>query len=149
MKYCLNCGRQLFDRDQTCDKCVSTFFLNENECNKIIKKFESSNSIKQRHLMKNDLYKRVYELIINKEVDNYTTALKIDSNETDEEYLQRINEHTINSSKNQIHIQCPYCHSSNITKIDTFDRVISTGLFGLASKKLGKQWHCNTCKSDF
>lgn len=149
MKYCLNCGRQLFDRDQTCDKCGLTFFLNGDECNKIIKEFASSNSIKQKYLMKNNLYKRVYELIINKAGDNYITTQKTNSNETDEEYFQRINKHTINSSKNQILIQCPYCHSSNITKIDTFDRVVSTGLFGLASKKIGKQWHCNTCRSDF
>lgn len=46
-------------------------------------------------------------------------------------------------------IICPYCHSSNVTKISNFDRVVSTGLFGLASKKVGKQWHCNNCKSDF
>lgn len=46
-------------------------------------------------------------------------------------------------------IKCPYCQSSNITKISTAGRVVSVGLFGLASGKIGKQWHCNNCKSDF
>lgn len=46
-------------------------------------------------------------------------------------------------------VKCPYCNSTNVTKISTVDRVVSTGLFGLTSKKIGKQWHCNECKSNF
>lgn len=46
-------------------------------------------------------------------------------------------------------ITCPYCHSTNTSKIGTLSRVVSTGLFGLGSKKVGKQWHCNKCGSDF
>lgn len=45
--------------------------------------------------------------------------------------------------------KCPYCQSSNVAKISTAGRVVSVGLFGLASGKIGKQWHCNNCKSDF
>lgn len=46
-------------------------------------------------------------------------------------------------------ISCPYCHSTNTKKISGTSRWFSTGLFGLASSKIGKQWHCNSCKSDF
>ncbi len=46
-------------------------------------------------------------------------------------------------------IECPYCHSTNTKKIGTTSRMVSAGMFGLASKKIGKQWHCNNCKSDF
>ena len=46
-------------------------------------------------------------------------------------------------------IHCPYCNSSNVTKIGTVNRAVSVGMFGLASKKLGKQWRCNSCGSDF
>ncbi len=46
-------------------------------------------------------------------------------------------------------ILCPYCHSNNIVKIDTFDRAVSTVAFGLVSGKLSKQWHCNNCNSNF
>lgn len=46
-------------------------------------------------------------------------------------------------------IECPYCKSKNTSKIGTINRVLSIGVFGFASKKLGKQWHCNECGSDF
>ena len=46
-------------------------------------------------------------------------------------------------------IACPYCQSTNTEKLDVIDRGVSFGLFGFASSKVGKQWHCNSCKSDF
>ena len=48
-----------------------------------------------------------------------------------------------------INIECPYCHSRNTSKIGTVSRMFSAGFFGLGSKKIGKQWHCNSCGSDF
>lgn len=44
---------------------------------------------------------------------------------------------------------CPYCNSDNTKKISTGGRLFSVRAFGLASSKVGKQWHCNRCKSDF
>lgn len=58
-----------------------------------------------------------------------------------EQYFQYINSKPT--------ITCPYCQSTNIKKISKTSRFVSTGLFGLASSKIGKQWHCNSCKSDF
>lgn len=46
-------------------------------------------------------------------------------------------------------VTCSYCGSTNVKKISFTSRTISTGLFGLGSKKIGKQWHCNNCGSDF
>lgn len=46
-------------------------------------------------------------------------------------------------------IECPYCHSTNTKKISGTSRTISALTFGFASKKIGKQWHCNNCGSDF
>lgn len=46
-------------------------------------------------------------------------------------------------------VVCPYCKSTNTEKIGTLNRVVSVSLVGVASSKLGKQWHCNNCKSDF
>lgn len=46
-------------------------------------------------------------------------------------------------------ITCPYCQSTNCKKIGIVGRSISFGLFGFGSSKVGKQWHCNNCKSDF
>lgn len=46
-------------------------------------------------------------------------------------------------------VVCPYCKSTNTEKIGTLNRAVSVSLIGVASSKLGKQWHCNNCKSDF
>lgn len=41
--------------------------------------------------------------------------------------------------------KCPSCGSSNVSKISTLNRVVSTGIFGLASSKIGKTHKCNNC----
>lgn len=46
-------------------------------------------------------------------------------------------------------VTCSYCGSANVKKISLASRSVSTGLFGLGSKKIGKQWHCCNCGSDF
>ena len=45
--------------------------------------------------------------------------------------------------------KCPYCHSTSIKKISAASRTASVIGFGIFSKKIGKQWHCNDCGSDF
>lgn len=44
---------------------------------------------------------------------------------------------------------CSYCGSTNVKKIGLLNRAISTELWGLGSKKIGKQFHCNNCGADF
>lgn len=44
---------------------------------------------------------------------------------------------------------CPYCNSTNLTKVSGTSRFASTLMFGIGSKKIGKQWKCNNCKSYF
>ena len=46
-----------------------------------------------------------------------------------------------------INVECPYCNSSNVTKISTVNRAVSVGMFGLASSKIGKTHKCNDCGS--
>ena len=46
--------------------------------------------------------------------------------------------------------ECPYCHSKNTMKISGLSKAGSVAMFGIfAMEKVGKQWHCNNCKSDF
>ena len=52
-------------------------------------------------------------------------------------------------SKSKPTIKCPYCSSTNTKKLSSMSRMFSGGLFGLGSGKIGKQWHCNSCGSDF
>lgn len=58
-------------------------------------------------------------------------------------------EYYIDISSPKKPVECPYCHSMNTSKIGTVSRMTSTAMVGLASKKIGKQWHCNSCGSDF
>lgn len=46
--------------------------------------------------------------------------------------------------------RCPYCSSTDLKKISGFSKAGSVALFGIFSVgKVSKQWHCNSCKSDF
>lgn len=46
-------------------------------------------------------------------------------------------------------VSCPYCHSTNTSKISTTSKIINTALFGIFGNKRKHQWHCNKCGSDF
>ncbi len=62
-----------------------------------------------------------------------------------EKYKQKMEE-----QKYRNNAECPYCHSKNTKKISGFSKAGSVALFGVfAMGKVGKQWHCNQCKSDF
>ena len=41
--------------------------------------------------------------------------------------------------------RCPTCGSANISKIGYFDRATSVMFWGLASRKMGKQFSCDDC----
>ena len=46
-------------------------------------------------------------------------------------------------------VSCPYCKSTNTTKITATSKAVSVAVWGIFSRKVHKQWHCNSCKSDF
>lgn len=46
-------------------------------------------------------------------------------------------------------VVCPYCKSTNTEKISAVSRAVSMSLVGAASGKIGKQWHCKNCNSNF
>ncbi len=151
MKICIDCGRQLFDRDDSCDKCNSKNIISVEDYNKIVEELKHANIFTKKKLLQNQNYKCIYDRLQQPEI-SYPKPIILGNNnyENDEEYWKRINQHTINNniSTSQT-VECPYCHSNDTKKISTTSRVISTSLFGLGSKKLCKQWHCNKCKSDF
>ena len=41
--------------------------------------------------------------------------------------------------------KCPTCGSTNVEKISTANRMVSVGMLGLASDKIGKQFCCKNC----
>ena len=104
--------------------------------------------------MQNDKYKKIYALIQKPtEQEPIPEILRYNDNaqsEYDNEYWERVNNHTINKQLEQSNIpECPTCGSTNITKIGTFNRMMSTGLFGLASGKIGKTMRCKNCGYTF
>lgn len=144
MKYCLKCGRGLFDKDIECDKCNSTDFISEKECKDIIREINSANIILKKILLKNPTYKSVFDHIINKPKDNFNYLIPNKTTETKQEYFDRINKHTINNKKIYTP-KCPTCGSLNVRKIGTLSRMASVGFFGLGSSKLGKTMECKDC----
>jgi len=45
---------------------------------------------------------------------------------------------------------CPYCTSTDLKKISGLAKAGSVALWGVfAMGKVSKQWHCNSCNSDF
>lgn len=149
MKICIECGRELFDRDSMCDRCNSTNIITKNEYDKIVLEINNSNFLKKNKLMQNDRYKKIYTLVKNStQPEPIPEILRYDTlqPEYDNEYWERINTHTINKQSEQSNIpKCPTCGSTNISKISTLNRMVSTGLFGLASSKIGKTHKCNLC----
>lgn len=45
--------------------------------------------------------------------------------------------------------KCPICQSENIQKIFTMTKAGSVALWGIFSQKIKKQWHCNSCGSEW
>ncbi|MEE0866181.1 MAG: hypothetical protein U0L98_05245 [Clostridia bacterium] len=52
---------------------------------------------------------------------------------------------SMRKSRTNTQAKCPHCGSSNYKKISMSGRVVSTGLFGLASSTIGKTYTCNSC----
>lgn len=63
-------------------------------------------------------------------------------------YMPKVIGEISNHSKSQV--ICPYCHSNNTKKITNSSKVIHTAILGIFSiSRNSKQWHCNSCNSDF
>lgn len=104
-------------------------------------------------LVDSDFVCKTYDATEEKLRDNAINELIKNSPEFDEElYQKRENsKYLFGGSKTSAtsSVQCPYCKSTNVSRISTASKVFSVGLLGLASNKVGKQWHCNSCNSNF
>ena len=57
---------------------------------------------------------------------------------------------TIKNKQQQLNVpHCPYCNSTDIKKISGAERIASTTMFGIFSKKIGKSFKCNNCDGTF
>lgn len=46
-------------------------------------------------------------------------------------------------------VRCPFCNSSDLTRITAVDKAVNIALFGLFGNKRRYQWHCNNCKTNW
>lgn len=145
--YCKRCGR-IYDSDRNlgrCDCCSSDtypvpekywdegdlFMRNEQE------ELLREELVKTSPVYDEDLFNRRDDIIMS-QVNRWIDA----SNRVDAFVEGR-------DKGNRFGVECPYCHATNVRKVSLAGRAVSAGIFGLGSKKIGKQWHCNKCGSDF
>ena len=144
--YCKKCGRIIFLFDswkRVCDCCKSDvypvpeqylsseFSINEDLKENFVNEYIKSSSEFDQHLYEDREKKAIQHA---DDFEKYNSAL---------EHGKAILEEKSRIPK------CTYCGSANIRKIGLLNRAISTELWGLGSKKIGKQYHCNKCNSDF
>lgn len=120
---CIECGNKVSDKASTCPHCGCPV---SESLNTLIKK-----SNKDKVFYKCPLCGAPYEKgDIKCSICGYTSIMDQKENKT-------------------LKPHCPYCNSTNIKKIGIGGRALSAWTLGLAGSKIGKQWHCNNCKSDF
>lgn len=90
----------------------------------------------------------------NKEQDFIEKVLKAEPNFDQTAYDERIEyvetcnrQYEMLKQEQSNQPKCPYCGSTNISKIGTLNRAVSVGFLGLASSKIGKTHKCNKCGS--
>ena len=147
---CLECGHSYPGKKECFDKCLvchSTNMINVSKKDgKRLWRIRWIKDDDKRWNALKDYTKNVMHIDFPVDIRKYTEEC-VQRNRTEADRIAR--ESRVMSFTPSTSITCPYCHSTNVSKISTLDRGISVGMTGLASGKLGKQWHCNKCKSNF
>ena len=146
-KICKSCGAISFNKEDICPVCnipliTVPFFTGRNidilggeDRDKYIEEITGQKLNPIMVQKRKDYLKKIYKE--QKEILQKRIRKSEESriNEYQQKYLAEYN------------IHCPYCNSTNVTKIGTVNRAVSVGMFGLASSKIGKTHKCNDCGS--
>ena len=168
---CPHCGFSFSDEENVekayriyiCPTCGDGLTKHVSQQNKYICKYCNTPMIRTDINMSQYMELCVYDKINAKE-NTKNLANKYGNNRfSDEEYHHRIyleekeskrlkekqrsQSQPTNTPTSQV--TCPYCQSTNTKKITAGDRVKSNILFGIFAKNRNKEWHCNSCNSDF
>lgn len=54
-----------------------------------------------------------------------------------------------NKAQTDNKVHCKYCNSTNVKKISGLSKAGSVALWGIFSKKVHNEFHCNNCGADF
>ena len=172
-KQCPDCGFPMdeflkehglndFDKAWICTKCGEIYKIDILKrpiceyCNNILVQTNITNdeACKNLYKMKKDEYDNYEKELAKKYGSNFGedafVKRKQKIHEEVTEYEKQLDtQHQSFSTRQNTQVTCPYCKSTNTKKISAASRVGSILGFGLFSKKLGKEWHCNDCGSDF
>lgn len=85
-----------------------------------------------------------------KQVQAYIESVERMKEYDKQQILKRQAKNLEKMQKENIKITCPYCKSTNTSKITVASKAVHTAAFGVYSiSRNSKQWHCNKCGSDF
>ena len=148
-KICKSCGAISFNKEDICPVCnipliTVPFFTG--------RKIDNLGGEDRDKYIEEITGQKLNPIMVQKRKD-YLKKIYKEQKEILQKRIRKSEESRINEYQQKYlaehNIHCPYCNSSNVIKISTANRAVSVGMFGLPSKKLGKQWHCNSCGSDF
>lgn len=161
---CCECGQQVSEYAEQCSNCgcpVDIIKENSVKDGETIVKGKKYNvkNLQQFYKQTNENIKAI-KILMNitglneQEADLYHKVIKKNNrnipknlDKAVEEYLEGNRRRTAAIAANSV--KCPYCKSANVKKLSFTGKALSVGTLGLFSKKIGKQWHCNKCNSDF
>lgn len=149
--YCKKCGRiaqeEYNEKEQICDYC-----------NSIMQYIPEQFLIGKRGIALNKEFKQQF-------IDDYIkSAPEFDQylfDHRDEDLSKRRAENRAKlehgkavlegkDKGNKPTVECPYCHSIDTKKITATSKAVCTAVFGIFSiSRNSKQFHCNSCNSDF
>ena len=146
-KICKSCGAISFNKEDICPVCnipliTVPFFTG--------RKIDNLGGEDRDKYIEEITGQKLNPIMVQKRKD-YLKKIYKEQKEILQKRIRKSEESRINEYQQKYlaehNIHCPYCNSSNVTKIGTVNRAVSVGMFGLASKKIGKTHKCNDCGS--
>ena len=146
-KICKSCGAISFNKEDICPVCnipliTVPFFTG--------RKIDNLGGEDRDKYIEEITGQKLNPIMVQKRKD-YLKKIYKEQKEILQKRIRKSEESRINEYQQKYlaehNIHCPYCNSTNVTKIGTVNRAVSVGMFGLASKKIGKTHKCNDCGS--
>lgn len=144
-KYCPNCKMNFSESFEECPCCEGQLTIQD---------------LNASEIMEPDILKMTDEELLLKYKDYLESIRQQGCEITDKEFVNGLREGKKDTYRNnnttileeQWHptITCPYCKSTDCKKITNTSKAVHTAIFGIFSLgRNSKNYHCNSCKSDF
>ena len=137
-KICKSCGAISFNKEDICPVCnipliTVPFFTG--------RKIDNLGGEDRDKYIEEITGQKLNPIMVQKRKD-YLKKIYKEQKEILQKRIRKSEESRINEYQQKYlaehNIHCPYCNSTNVTKIGTVNRMASIGMLGLVSKKIGK-----------